>query len=250
MTKRFFLLFCLLSMLLAACNGDEGGGDGEETTSTDPKELIDQSAQKLQDTTSFQLLLEAAGTPVIINLGGIGMEDTELSFQRAEGTFVAPDKMQADVTVTLDDVSTNVNVIAIGADQYINHQLLTLGQWKQQTFAEFNPGDLVSADKGIANAVRSLQNPEYVGEDDLDGIEVHHIKGQIDASLVRSITVGLIGTETGNLQADLYIRQQDGLLERLIITEPIEGAEEPTIWTIGLYGYNDEYTVNAPEVQP
>lgn len=246
MTRRLILLLCLLIGLLAACNGDDEGG--EATTTTDPNELINSSAQKLQETTSFQLELTATGTPVVINLAGIGMEDTELIFQRAEGTFVAPDKMQANVTVTLEEVGTEVQVIAVGADQYINHQLLTLGQWQQQTFADFNPADLVSAEQGIANAVRSMQNPTYVGEDDLDGIEVHHIRGQIDASLVRSITVGLIGTETGNLNTDLYIRQQDGLLERLVIEEPIEGGE-PTIWTIGLYGYNDDYSIATPEVQ-
>jgi hypothetical protein len=234
-----------LSAFLLAC----GGGGESDSAAVDPASLISTAAQKLDEANSFQLALAVSGAPATLDANAIGT-DLILTLQRAEGVFVRPDGLQGKVTVKIEDAAAEVEMAAIGDDQYLRHVLLTGGTWQALTFSpDFNPANLVTGEASIAAALRAAQNVTLVGEEDLDGLPVYHLKGQVEAARVESVTVGLIGTATGLIQVDFYIRQRDGLLERLDLTEPIaEGQTEATRWTIGLYEYNGEFTVNRPKV--
>jgi hypothetical protein len=161
--------------------------------------------------------------------------------------------MQAKVSVLLDDVTAEIDVIAVDQDQYLLHPVITLGKWEAIVFSEnFNPRTLGEGEDSIAAALRSLEGIEYLGTEDLEGVEVHHIRGQVDAVRVDAVTVSLIGTTTGKIKVDVYIRVRDGLLERLVLEEPINPVidpNQPTLWTIGIYDYNGDYTVTRPEVE-
>ena len=246
MKNQLRTIVFVLIILLAACNGDSKSA---KDNSSDPREVVNDAAQKLDNANSFELILAVEGSPVYLDVSNI-LDDAILALQRAEGEFVAPDKIRATVTVLFQDIPTEVNMLAIGEEQFIWHQLITRGQWQAETLAAgFNPASLKSDETGIANAVRSLENLEFVGNEDLDGIEVTHVRGTVEASLVQSVTVGLIGTDIGNIKADLFIRTRDGQLEKMTLEEPLrEGEESPTIWTIALYGYNGDYTIEKPEI--
>lgn len=248
--KRWFLF---LLMILAACNGDKGEngneGDTETEASVTPEVLIETAATQVDEAETFELVLEARGAPVLLNAAAIGL-DVALSFKKAQGVFAAPESMGGIVEIALDDVVTELEIILIGNQQYIKQSLITQNKWQQMTISpDFTPASF-KGETGIANAIRSLQAVEYVGEEDLDGVPVHHIRGTVDAALVKSVTVGFIGTSQGSIKTDLYIRVEDGLLEKMVLEEPLaEGATEPTTWTISLYNYNEEYVIEPPEVE-
>jgi hypothetical protein len=173
--------------------------------------------------------------------------DAQISLVGAQGDFVRPDQLGGIVEVAIDDVSTEVAMIVIGPDQYLKHPLITLNQWQAITFSQgFNAASLTEGEDSIANALRAIQNVEYLGKTDLDGLEMHHIKGQIDAAQVSAVTVGLIGLE-GTIQIEAYIRTQDTQLEQLVLIEPV--GDQTTTWTIGLYGYNGQYQIERPPVE-
>lgn len=246
MIKKWMSLGLILLLVLAACNGDDEKKE-DEATPVNAQTLINNAASKIDEASTFELVLEASGTPVLLNAGEIGLNQ-ELAFRRAQGVFVSPDKLGGTVEIALEDVITELEIILVGNQQFIKQSFITQGKWQEMTFSPtFTPASLKD-EEGIANAIRSMQQVEYVGEEDLDGLPVYHIRGVVDAALVKSVTVGFIGTSNGNIQSDLYVRKEDGLLEKLVLQEPLqEGAEEPTVWTISLYNYNEEYTIEIPE---
>jgi hypothetical protein len=91
-----------------------------------------------------------------------------------------------------------------------------------------------------------------MGEADLDGLTVHHLRGPVEAARVKAVTVDLIGTETGTVQADIFIRADNGRLEQLVLEEPINpeiDPERPSIWAIGIYNYGADVTITRPDVE-
>ena len=250
MPKHFAVWMMILVLVLAACNGDDDdeGSDGE----VDPTALLEDAAQQLDDTDAFEIVLEVSGAPVFFDADAIGL-DTPIQFRRAEGFVARPDALQANVTVLIEDSAVEIEVIAVAEDQYLFHPALTFGQWQAITFSpDFNPETLLEGEQSIAEALRTVQEVTYVGEADLDGLTVHHLQGQVEASQVKAVTVGLIGTETGNVQTDIFIRQDNGRLEQLVLEEPINpniDPERPAVWAIGVYDYGADVTITRPEIE-
>lgn len=243
--KTKIVTLLALILLLAACGGDD---EDESNDVAPPEELIAAAATAIDDASAFQISIAATGSPVALNAETIGL-DVPITFQRAEGAFVAPDSLGGDVTILIEDVTAEVDMIVVGPDQYLNHPLITLGNWRQITFSEtFDASNLVVSENSIASALNEMSAIEYIGEEDLDGLPMHHIRGVVASERVSAVTVGLIGDE-GEVALDLFIRTSDGLLEQLVITEEeTDRADGAVEWTIGLFDYNGDYQIDRPEV--
>lgn len=233
-------------LALSACNGDNGDDEGELP---EAQTLMVDSAQNLDSASAFQLELRQSGTPTVIT-ESLGVP---ITFSRAQAVFVSPDRLSALVNVAIDALTQEVELVIVGADQFANNRFITAGKWQEFTFASgFNGADLQSEAKGIGTALRNIQNLEMVGRDEINGINVYHVRGQVEANQVRSITVGLIGNKPGLIAIEVYIRSKDSYPARIVIREPIladgEGTPEDTIWTIDFSGFNrDDLVVNAPD---
>ncbi|NJL93205.1 MAG: LppX_LprAFG lipoprotein [Anaerolineae bacterium] len=246
--ERVLILLIGLGFLLTACligDDDENNGDAPP----DPAALMATAAQEIDDTASFELLLAIEGAPILLDVSSVGFEEP-LTLERAEAAFEKPDRVRATVRIGIEDVVTDMELIAIGEEQYIRHPLITFNRWMNATVVQgFQPSALVSEEQGIAHALRSVENVRYVGEEDLDGVTVHHLQGEVDAAEVQAVTFGLITSTTGVLQADVFIRTRDGRLEQLLLVEPDADPASSTTWTIGLYGYGGDFGISAPEVE-
>lgn len=240
------LAVLLMSMLLVvgivACKNND---DEKEETPVNPTALIQETAANMDAAQSFRLLLDQEGQPTIIE----NELDIEVSFNNADAIFVQPDRVRAKVSVSIEALTQDLQIIAVGENQYVNNRFLTNDQWQAMTFAhDFSPADLQSADQGIGNALRSARNVELVGEEELEGVPVYHLKAVVEANLVRSLTVGLIGTREGTVEIDIYIRTRDKNLAQVKLNEPPQPdaeSQEQTIWTISFAGYGN---YNADEI--
>ncbi|MFP4321168.1 MAG: LppX_LprAFG lipoprotein [Anaerolineales bacterium] len=246
-TIRAVMLLATL-LVVAACNGEEAN---DTTADVDAEALVESAASALEDTSAFEIVLETSGTPVQLDAGAIDFA-MPIMFERAEGVYVAPNRLGGTVSLRIEDAVTDANVIVVGDDQYVRHVLITLNNWQELIFSEgFNPANLTSGDESIPAALRDIQNLEYLGRTALDGIEMHHLRGEVDAIQVSAATVGLIGTEEGLIEAELFIRPGDERLEELRLEEPIPDEDtEPTQWTISFFSYGGDFTVNQPDVSP
>ncbi|HML20441.1 MAG TPA: LppX_LprAFG lipoprotein [Aggregatilinea sp.] len=251
------------SLLLAAC----GGSDKDEPL-PEARTLLQEATQKVEDAASFELEIALSGYPVSIDVGDFPMPmDLPLQFDYARGTFISPDRLSANVQVSLGDLAATVDLVAIGNEQFMRSDTLTQGRWLQEEIIPgFAPSVLLSKDGGITSALNSITNLEMVGRADLDGLDVYHLRGQIDAANVYALTFGLMGSRQGALDADIYIMADDHTVEQIVLHEPppvvptqdaASGATaeaepedlEPTVWTISLQGYNESYTIEAPATE-
>ena len=250
MKKRLIVLFMLIpALLLAACGSDENNDE----TPTDTTALINNAADELDNASSFQFVLTQTGAETFFIFGDL--QDFDIVFGNAVATFVSPDRVKADFNVRVNANTVKAEILAVGTNQYLNLSLLTGNDYVQDVYVEdFQPSDLISSERGLGSALRNMQNVEFIGNEDiLGGIAVYHLRGTIIADRVRSVTVGLMATETGDIVTDLYIRRDGTNRVALIeLQEPSPPDAEEDLsktWVIEFRGYNQEYTIVEPTTE-
>jgi hypothetical protein len=200
---------------------------------------------QLEAAQSFELTLAVSGAPVLLDAESAGM-DLSIGVVGAEGYVTRPNGVQAVVNVQIEDVQTQVNIIALGGEQFTKHILLTGNRWQALAFSEnFNAQGLLSGDTSLTAALASISNLEYVGQTEVDGVQMYHLRGQVEAARVKNVTVGLVRAEEGLLAVDLYLRTRDQRLERLVIEEPVL-PDQATTWTLGFYNYDGDHAKIVP----
>lgn len=246
---RNLAIGCLMLMTGIAATGCDGDSDEKTETPPDPAALMQEAATQIDQAQSFRLLLAQEGQPTVI----ANDLDLEITFNSADAIFVQPDRVRAKVSVSIEALTQEVQLIAVAENQYINNRFLTNEQWTLMTFArDFSPADLQSADQGIGNALRSAQNVQMIGEEEVDGVPVYHLKATVEANKVRSVTVGLIGTKEGAIEIDVYVRTRDKNLAQIKLTEPPQPdaeSQDPTIWIISFAGYGNYKAEEVEEPQ-
>src|SRR5699024_10302059 len=142
---------------------------------------------------------QLTGAPAFIDDSGI------ISFVSADGTYLAPDRVQAKVSAAVLGVPGQIDVVAVGDEQFYKHIVLTGNRWLNEQFSPgFNAEQLIRSDDGIKRALRSLTGIVYNGVEDLFGTSVHHIHGDAPVADISAVTVGLIRGE-GQASADIYV---------------------------------------------
>lgn len=237
--------------ILGACSGN--GQEDDPTALPSPRTLLTDATNQIATATSFAIEISVSGLPVQIVVDVELPAEIPLEFEYARGTYVAPDRLQAAIDIRIGDAVARTELIALGAAQYMRSDLLTQGNWvEEQVISGFSPEDLMAQETGIPSALSKVQDLEMVERTDLDGVPVYHLTGTIGAQDVHSLTFGLMGTRQGNMRLDLYILTEGHWLEQIVMHEPLpaeaeEGAE-PTRWTINVLDYNQDITIEAPEL--
>ncbi|NDJ85470.1 MAG: LppX_LprAFG lipoprotein [Chloroflexi bacterium] len=239
--KLWSLLLLIVVMVLGACNGE----DGDEESPPEPQELLTEAAQSLNEAESFRLGIRHEGPSTEIDAG-----EFVVIFNNATAFFVSPDRVWAKVSVAIGDLTQEVEVIAIEDRQYINNSFLTGGEWQAEVFAQgFQPSDLQSDEKGIGSALLSMDDAELLGREEIaGGVAVYHLRGTVDAQKVRSVTVGLMASDQGAIETEVYIRRDDTRrVARIVLKEPTE-TDEVKIWTIDFDSYNRDFEIEEPDI--
>ncbi len=231
------IIICVL--FITAC------GNNAATPTPELPTLLSQAAEYIQTADSFAVMIERTGAPVYIDYSGL------INFLRADGYYVAPDRVQARVRVLFSGLASDIDVIAIGDDQYYRHSILTGGQWINAEFSPgFNAENLVRSESGLSRAINALKDVELLGSEDVDGITMWHLTGKAVGSEVSALTFELIPA-AADVLVDLYIRADNGRAERLVLVQPdtvSEDQPEPSTWTVEVFDYDGDYQVDAPLV--
>lgn len=232
---RLVILLVVSFALLAGC--------APEPPPADVLALVETAASHIQTAEAFAVSIERGGAPVYIDGNGV------INFLRATGSYVAPDRVQARVRVQVSGLAGDIDVIAIGEEQYYRHAILTGGAWLNAEFSPgFNAETLVRSESGLARAMRAIKSLTLVGPVTLDGVRMWHLTGTAVGSEVAALTIGLIPAED-DVEVSLYIRADTGQAERMVLVQPdtvSEAEPEPSTWTVEVYDYNGDYTITAP----
>ena len=174
----------------------------------------------------------------------------EVDFRQAKAQFVAPDTMQAVVTLIKGGLATDVDVLARGDEQWYRHALLTAYKWVNFPFAEgFNPGNLIAEDTGFQMALSSLIDLQNEGLESLeDGTTVYHLSGKAHGEDISALLANLV-VATGEVLVDVYIDEQQVTPVRFVIVQPdtvTDDEPEPTTWVVDVYDINGEPELDEP----
>ena len=193
------------------------------------------------DMEGFHFILERDGLPAYLD------HDETISFRRAEGFYVAPDKGIAEVRVIAPGFITDVSVVSIDDIQWETN-LLT-NEWNElPPDWGFNPTVLFDADIGIQSILASdMVNHSLTGTEKLDNgsnTNLYVVEGDLVADKTFQMSYGLIGPE--DLKVKLWIAPETFELHRVLITDPNREAEESTVWQVDFLEFERVVDIEPP----
>jgi hypothetical protein len=234
--QRLHLVVLLGFMFLAA------GCGGSETPFISPAEIIARSASRMAAHTGFEFLVERTGEPAFLDLEGT------ISFRRAEGQFVSPDRAHTKVRVITPGLVAEMQIVSIGDSQWETN-LLT-GQWQpSDPIYSFNPSLLFNPEKGIPSVLaRELTAPTMLGLEELPeipGKQLYVLGAALQGATANQMTFGMIDNE--NLSLKLWIDPDTFDLYRVILIDPADaGDQEDTAWQIDFWNFDGAFDIKPP----
>ena len=208
-----------------------------------PDELVQQAAVRMNELQGFHFVIDRGGAPAYVD------PDNTLSFRRAEGEYVSPDRSQAVVRVIAPGLITDVAVISVAEVQWQTNVLT--GKWEElPPNWGFNPAVLFDETVGLPAILMSdLLDLSLIGVEELeDGPNgrFYHISAQASGERLFEMSGGLIGPETVDIQ--LWIAPEPFELVRTIVTESASGDEEPSVWQVDFSEFDTAVTIEAPTI--
>ncbi len=230
--KKILFVLLVLSFLLTAC--------GTDIPQIPPAEVITRAGDAMLQAPTFHFKIDISGKPVVLN------RMTQLSLRSAEGDFARPDKMGVHLKVLVTVAAAELDMIALGNEQYLTNVLTKKWEVLPPEFG-FNPAVMFDPKVGLEQLLKAgLDNPHWVGVEDLDGKSVYHLQGSISGEKLQGMSGGLIGK--GAVDVDLWIDRDTNLPHKAIIVDKDSDPEQPTTWTMTFSSYGKDVNITAPKV--
>ena len=220
-----------LVALVAGCGGDNGqeGPTGEE--------IVSQAADAFADTKSFHLVYDLANPPS----GGSGLRLTH-----AEGDVEVSNGVQKgielDVAGTFSGIPIETQLVIVEGEGLLKDPLT--GAWRELDVAQV-PGAFFDLIKGVPSVLRSVQDVERAGDEQVAGVTVYRLRGRITA---RKLATFLGNTPSDKLvPVELWVGQEDSLIRRIEVTGPVEDGEpEDVARLVDLSDFGKNVVVERP----
>jgi lipoprotein LprG len=232
--KTLLLALVMLSLLLTAC--------GPTIPQIPPAEVITRAGEAMLQAPSFHFKIDIGGKPVILN------QVTQLALRSAEGDFARPDKMGVHLKVLLAVAAAELDMIALGNEQYLTNVLTKQWEVLPPEFG-FNPAVMFDPQVGLEQLLLKvgLENAHWIGVETIDGKSVYHLQGSISGEHLQGMSGGLISK--GPVDVDLWIDSDTYLPRKAVIVDKDSDPEKPTTWTMTFSSYGKDVNITAPKVQ-
>jgi lipoprotein LprG len=232
MKKTLFALI-LSGLLLTAC--------GTPDPQIPPAEVITRAGEAMLQTPSFHFKIDISGKLVVLN------QLTQLSLRSAEGDFARPDKMGVHLKVLLAIAAAELDMIALGDEQYLTNVLTKQWEVLPPEFG-FNPAIMFDPQMGLEQVLKGgLDDARFVGTETIDGKNLWHMQGSLSGERLQGMSGGLIST--GPIDVDLWIEPETYLPRKAVIVDKDSDPEKPTTWTMTFSSYGKDVNIAAPELK-
>lgn len=231
--KKILLLSCLVGLLVAAC--------GPSIPQIPPEEAITRAGEAMLNAPTLHFKIEISGAAVYLN------KTAQLALRSAEGDFARPDRMGVHLKVIAIVAAAEMDMIALGNEQYITNILTKKWEVLPQEFG-FNPAVMFDPQVGLEQLLkRGIDNPHWIGVDVVDGQSLFHVKGSVGGERLQGMSNGLISK--GAVDVDLWLEPNTYLPRKAVIVDRGSDAENPATWTMTLSSYGKDVNITAPQVQ-
>lgn len=207
-------------------------------------EMVARSAARMQQLDGFRFVIDRSGAPAFVD------PNETISFAQAIGDYVAPDRARATVRVILPGLVTELNIISIDDVQWETN--VATGQWEElPPNWGFNPTVLFDNEVGLQAVLASdMSNIQFVGSETIeDGPNklLYALTGDVAGERLFQMSNGLIGPDP--VQAKLWIAPETFELHRIVATEPVADADEPSVWQVDFSEYDRVVEIAPPVVE-
>jgi len=243
MIKRVFWWTAVLATLfmLSGC-GDSG------PAALPAEEIIARSADRMKETAGFRFEIERDGAPAYVD-----PPQNVLSFRRATGAYVAPDRALATVRVIGPGLITDVDVVTVAEIQYQTNPLT--GRWEElPPNWGFNPTVLFDDELGLqrilTDDLTNLQQlePENLAEEDGPDALLYTLTADVAGDRLYRVSGALIGPQPVTIK--LWIMPDTFELIRLRVDEPEPDTEEgQSSWQVDFSRYEELVDIEPPVIE-
>ena len=221
--------------LLAGC----GGSGTDMTQGMSAEQVLTESAKRTEALTSYRFGVDVKADVDIDAAGAVGTLLANPLDINGEGGAKDPGDFTLDLTANLGPGPIQANIIKVGDALY----LTVLGQAIQ---LDVDPATVKSLDATkLAPAIAGwITNPQIVGTEDVNGVQVVHIRGDVDETALAEDIGGLAdglgadgavkpgaGGPDGDLETgvvDVWVGQEDLLIHKaaaeVVSKDPLEAV--------------------------
>ncbi len=231
--KKILMGLWWLGLLISACSPN--------IPNIPPADVITRAGDAMLNAPAFHFKIEIEGVPVYLN------KLAQLSLRSAEGDFARPDRMGVHLKVIAAVAAAEMDMIALGDEQYITNVLTKKWEVLPSKFG-FNPAIMFDPKVGLEQLLKSgLDNPHWVGVETIDGQNAYHLQGSISGEKLQGMSGGLIST--GPVDVDLWLTPDTYLPRQAVIVDRSTDPDKPTTWTMTFSSYGKQVNITVPQVQ-
>ncbi|MDA1009912.1 MAG: LppX_LprAFG lipoprotein [Chloroflexi bacterium] len=224
------LFLVVISALVAgACGGDSSF----DVSDVDAREVLDESAERMEALTSFAFEVQHEnGTTAIV--GGIQMVS-------ATGAVQGTERMRLDIQARFATTNIQTAIVILPDEGYLQNPIT--GRWQREDGLDvaqfFDPAS------GVTGLMRATTAVEVVGGETLDGVDAYVLEATLDS--------GDLGVFVGSAPAGreviarVWIGVDDLLVRQVEVEGPIAPADgDDIVRRLILRDFNAAVEITAP----
>jgi hypothetical protein len=238
MKRRLFILLIMVGVVTAvtACNTPE-------IPEIPAADIVQNSAARMNELAGFKFDITREGAAAYLD------PDEILSFRRAAGAYVAPDKAKATVRVIGPGLITDIDVISIAETQWQTN--VATGAWEElPPNWGFNPAVLFDENVGLQAILTAdmtnlqLGEPQNLKDEDGPDQLLYTLTGEVTGESLYEMSGTLIGPES--VTVEIWVAPETFELMRVIVTESVPGVAEPSIWQLDFSNFDEVVEIVPP----
>ena len=207
------------------------------------EQIVEHSAERMNELEGFRFDISRDGAPAYLD------PDNVLSFRRATGAYVAPDKAIATVRIIGPGLITDVDVVTIAETQWQTN--VATGAWEElPPNWGFNPAVLFDDEVGLQAILTAdianlqLVEPQNLKESGGPDQQLYHLTGEVAGERLYEMSGSLIGPQS--VTVELWIVPETFELVRVEVNEPEPDAGEPSLWQVDFMNFGEVIEIEPP----
>lgn len=250
-TPRVTTILAVVVLVAAGLVGSVRPATAQDTATASPAAteaaaILEQATTAMAAVDSFHFTLTTPRGTMLF------MENVELA--GLEGDVQRPDRFHANATAKAAMIELSIEIIGVGTTLWVTDPLSSDGQYIEIDLAEVAGSDqddlvnLLNPDRLITLAVDLIEEPEIVGEEELDGVATTVVEGLVDPSRIGEVATPMAGAgdEMAPLVVAIWI-DGDGLVRRMELDGKLTAAEDNNVTRrLDLSAFNEPVTIEPP----
>ena len=235
-------LMLLVSGLLVAC-GDNPTAVPTATavppTPTpvvlDPKAIAKKAADKINALNTIHFTIDIKAGQVTIYKG--------ITFKKADGSLLKPDKYQAKLRVSVAIAQVDADTIGIGDKQWLLLKNLSTNWQELPADVGFKASVLFDPNKGLSAVVTKINNIEMDGSETIDGADCYKLKGIVSGADIAPLTASTLGKN--DVDFEVWIGKSDSIARQVTFKERSTDPNASN-WQLNFSKFDEPVDIKSP----